>query len=213
MTKYNYQSLIEEIRVMQPWKTIALSAVCVGKIMPIINVLALRKTYAIANECLSLVWSAISAECADTNEANRLIAILRMTPEWEECPGPDSVPWIVGNALSFCEFALEDVLASVRGEKAKDVGFSLMLDITERFDLALAAHDELELGEKGLREAECASQQRLLNILRGQEQYSEQIANRLYQEIKLIANIVESTLPAYCYHFIGLLNIKRGIRA
>lgn len=206
MGKSNYQSLMDEINGMAKWQTVALTAACAEKAAPIIRRLALPATWAFASECLDFAWSAASTGWFDEGKVKQLRVAFDATPELN-CEYPDSLAFVVTQALSFCDYVLLAVsLASSPREAAKNVGFSQMLETAELFDLALEQDPDPRVGKPRMVEAEGSSQQLLVAILRGQAQPSRSAIQPVRDEAKKIGDAFEIALPAYCYHFLrGLI--------
>jgi hypothetical protein len=217
MSAYNYERLMEEARGMEAWQTVALCAVCAEKIIPVIAALSLPDTFAIAQDCLAFAWFSANQKNMDGAKAGQLMSVLKKTAEWEGCAEPDCIPWIVGNALSLSEFALTAVICGASKKSEICVGFSLMLDIAERFEMAAEGDAGRGMAVKEFVRVEEGSQTRMIELLRGQTQLSNDVLGELQSEAGLVGELFATGLPTYCFSFVDLavkrwrVNKNRGV--
>ena len=204
MEAYDYAALWRHLKGMRPWQIIALGASCAEKVTPIVHYLALPDTWDLARRITEFSWSTLAEEAPDVEEASRLQRALESMPEWQ-IDYPDSLPFVVTQALDLFQFALATVTAPSIAEKADHVGFSSMLERAELFDLAIEQHPELTSPGRGLRSIEEASQRRLVAILDREERPSERVIHELRREAKTISDLFEGAMPVYCFHIAWAL--------
>jgi hypothetical protein len=204
MISYNYRTLMQEVALMEEWKITALCAVCAEKVSPIVRFLALPQTWAVANKCLEFAWSCAKQEAINDTRGEELNRALKNTPEWQQCEEPDGLPFVVGNILSLYDFALATISARTRAEKASKVGFSLLLETAELFDLALEARPGDEKRAQRIMDREQSSQINLVETIKSKESL-DQAVGFLRDEASAVSTCFEEALPVYCHHYVRSL--------
>lgn len=199
---YNYQDVMQELGHMRPWQITAASAVCAEKATPIVSAVALPDTSRIADECLRFAWEASSGLDPDPELGQQLLRDLEATPEWH-CEYPDSLNYIVTRALNCFQYSVAAAVSISISDMVNNVGFSLILELANTFDVAVAEYPQLISSDLQIEAAEESSQLSVIAALKAHELPSKNFTDSLRQEASVIRDMFKKALPVYCYSFVS----------